>query len=873
MNLRLQRIISILLFVLLLAVSTSLHAQDQARLNFQLRTYLEKAPANEPVHLLVKGHTAPMRQYVKKHGGIFKRETNGFGAIMLPAGKVSAFSKQPFVEYIEFSLEKGRTMNDAMRVNNNVDSVHQGLGVLNMSYTGKDVVLGFIDTGIEILHPDFLMDTVNNNTRVIAIWDQNLTTPGQIPAEYGYGTLWDSTHINAGACTHTDSSGHGTTVAGSGCANGLAGGNNAGVAPEADIVIVDSDFENPNWKATVADAVDYIYDVADSLGKPCVINASLGSYLGPHDGKDAAAQFIDSMILAKRGRSLVCAAGNSGTIPYHLGYDVTTDTSWTWFQVRNAGSGSQFQTDAVFFEVWSDTADFNNVEYAVGADQVTGGYSKRGSTSFYNVSDHLFTTVSDTITNNGNVLGVVQYWAELQGDRYLLQVYLEQPDSSQYNFRFMTTGAGHLDVWADDWLGISKMVSSGLPTVAQFPDVVNYQLPDAHSTIVDSWNCSPHTISVGQYINRTSYVDYNMNTQNGPGTVGELHFSSSSGPARTGLVKPDITASGNVAMSSAPFDLLAWSIVNQPFKVSYTGMHMRNGGTSMASPVVAGVAALYLEKCPTASAAEIKDALLNTTKIDSFTGGTPNMSYGYGKVDAYRALVYTQFEPILTVVGDSLFCDGDSVEFIAPAGYASYEWSTGDTTSSIFVTATDSVQVQVWDAASCHGVSRWYHVEALPSISASIVSTAADTLFGSSGTSYQWHLNGAPIAGATSQNHVAQNSGWYALQVFNMEGCFAFSDSVYLSVTGVEELLEAGLLVYPNPVDEYFIVGLKDGHLHADELTLYATDGSVVSGLEIVGYSSNDAWVQVNLGGLSPGVYLLTVRTDNRQYRHKIIVQ
>jgi hypothetical protein len=64
----------------------------------------------------------------------------------------------------------------------------------------------------------------------------------------------------------------------------------------------------------------------------------------------------------------------------------------------------------------------------------------------------------------------------------------------------------------------------------------------------------------------------------------------------------------------------------------------RNGGTSMASPIVAGIAALYLQKRPTATWNEVMQALICTAVQDSFTGAVPNYSYGNGKVNAFAAI-------------------------------------------------------------------------------------------------------------------------------------------------------------------------------------------------------------------------------------------
>lgn len=860
------------LLLLLSVLTCQVFAQEPANINFQLRSYLENVKSQDQLtHLIVNGQTNEIKAFAEQHKGIYKYETQGFAAIAIPVRYIEELSRQSYVNYIDFSLEKGRTMNDMMRINNNVDSIHAGFAPLNIPYTGKGVIIGFIDTGLEILHPDFWTDTITKNTRILTVWDQNVTTPGRIPGDYGYGTLWDSTDINAGICTHVDTSAHGTTVAGSACANGLAGWDFAGVATEADIIVVESDFESPNWMATIADAVDYMYKVADSVGKPCVINASVGSYLGPHDGLDPVALFIDSLVNVKRGRALVGSAGNSGTIPYHLETNVAADTSFTWFEERNANSSSLFPNDAVYFEVWSDVADFDNVSYAVSADKVSGGYDRRGTTNWYNIAAHVGTTVSDTIWNNGNILGIVEYHAELQNGRYYLEVYMEEPDSSNYNFGFLTTGVGKFDVWSDDWLGISHMVNSGLPSVAQFPPIANYVLPDANSTVVDSWNCSSTPISVANYINRTSYVDYNQNTQNGPGTVGELHFSSSAGPTRDGRTKPDIGSTGNIALSAGSLPALNFAIANTPFKVAEGGWHIRNGGTSMAAPCVSGLIACYLEKCPTANMAEIKEAVLMTATVDSFTGATPNNLWGEGKLNAFQAMLYDLYTPTLTIAGDTVFCQGDSVELIAPAGHINYLWSTGDTTQSIWISASDTVLVEVWDSASCHGVSRWHYTVMNPTPSNPIITSDVDTVFSSPAFSYQWWLDDNPLSGSDDQQHTATAAGYYFVQITDSAGCSAFSDSIYISPTAVEDYNTSNFSVYPNPSTGQLFLSFGNVEMSDAKIEVINLLGEVIYNQNIDQIGSG-AVIPVQLNSVSNGVYFVKVTHPKLQIQRKIVL-
>ncbi len=126
--------------------------------------------------------------------------------------------------------------------------------------------------------------------------------------------LWDSTDINNGTCPLGQPGGHGTNSVGVGSGNGLANGKNKGMAPDSKIVMVISDLYAQNWTLTVADACDYIFKYADSVGMPAVINISAGTYWGSHDGNDPASVYMEQLLDEKPGRIIVASAGNSGAL-------------------------------------------------------------------------------------------------------------------------------------------------------------------------------------------------------------------------------------------------------------------------------------------------------------------------------------------------------------------------------------------------------------------------------------------------------------------------------------------------------------------------------------------------------------------------------
>src|SRR5690606_34183917 len=144
-----------------------------------------------------------------------------------------------------------------------------------------------------------------------------------------------------------------------GSGNGLANGKATGRAPDSKIIVVETNFELPNWTLTVADACDFIFKTADSLGLPAVVNLSVGSYYGSHDGNDPASEMMESLLDEKPGRIIIGAAGNGGKQGnYHQQATVTSDTSFVWFKNNPT---NQIAPNSIYFDLWADSVDFKDV--------------------------------------------------------------------------------------------------------------------------------------------------------------------------------------------------------------------------------------------------------------------------------------------------------------------------------------------------------------------------------------------------------------------------------------------------------------------------------------------------------------------------------
>ncbi|MEX2597787.1 MAG: S8 family serine peptidase, partial [Salibacteraceae bacterium] len=372
----------------------------------------------EYAHLFAKGDESKIKAFISENGGSYKYRFHNYHALYMPVDQVETLSQQSFVSHVHFELSKGEALLNESLIQTNTKEVHAGDQGLPDQFKGEGVIMGIIDAGIELQHPDF--KHADGSTRIIELWDQTMAYDPLLTPAYGYGQVWDSTSINAQNCPHQDQIqffGHGTNVAGIAAGNGLSNDDFIGHAPESELIVVSSNFSAIGWTNTVADAVDYIFARAEALGKPCVINASIGSYLGSHDAKDIASLAIEDDITEQHGRIMVCAAGNSGSQdPYHLGYEADSDTTFTWFKAQpNATIGDGL----IFFEMFGDSNDFERLQFSIGADQVVGNYAHRGQLGFDSVLNRLNIYYEDTLWSfNGNFLARFRTYGELVNGVY-----------------------------------------------------------------------------------------------------------------------------------------------------------------------------------------------------------------------------------------------------------------------------------------------------------------------------------------------------------------------------------------------------------------------------------------------------------------------
>lgn len=225
---------------------------------------------------------------------------------------------------------------------------------LNHAYTGKNVLVGIIETEFDTHHPAFL--DAQGKTRFIGIWDQQDTSNAPRKAT-AYGTIKWAAELQADSVFGLDPlNPHGTPMTSFAAGSDISHHGTFpyfGVAPDA--MIIGVKYTNDNVETDVINGLTWIFHVADSLKVPCVVNMSIGLANGPHDGTSMTDRLIDE-VSATKGHIVVGAIGNDGINRTHISFSLASDESKaTWVHGITQSQGSPLRVIAVSgFDQWGD---------------------------------------------------------------------------------------------------------------------------------------------------------------------------------------------------------------------------------------------------------------------------------------------------------------------------------------------------------------------------------------------------------------------------------------------------------------------------------------------------------------------------------------
>ncbi len=550
---------------------------------------------------------------------LFTEPLQQFLSVKIPLQKLSCIQELKGLEYLEIAGKINPNLDKAIK-DLRADSVHHGYG-LPQGYTGKNVLIGVTDWGFDYTHPVFY-DTLLQTNRIFAAWDQ-FKTNGPAPNGFSYGTEYatPSSLLAAGSDTSNIYSygTHGTHVAG---IAGGAGANTAyrGVAYDAQFLFVTFLVD----EGAVLDAWQWMYQKALAADKRLVINMSWGLYhFGTLDGTSLLSQAIDAF--SNLGVVFVNSGGNNGAVNFHLKKTFNNDLLKSRIEFYDYSANPNMWGQSI--HAWGEAGQaFENGLIITNSSNVllaeTPFYSTATTSSYI---DTFLVVNQDTIWYNISadaahpLNGKPQMRLRVKNTNTALRVQLKsQANAGTVHYWNVTELTNDVGNWGMDFLAAGAGTTAG----------------DNQNGISEP-SCADQVISVAAYA--TQYA-----TNSGSLVGGALANFSSRGPRYDGAMKPDIAAPG-VAIASAVSsftDANYTSVGNTSFN-NTTYHFAKFSGTSMASPMVAGVVALMLEANPYLSASQIKEIIMNTARQDNYTGVIPTGGsplWGAGKINAYAAV-------------------------------------------------------------------------------------------------------------------------------------------------------------------------------------------------------------------------------------------
>lgn len=591
----------------------------------------------QSVDAFVKVSSSSVLSQIEALGGkVNSTLSDGLCTMTLPIDKIREIAALDEVSFIE-AADKVNLLMSRARADVGVDKCHQ-LEATTGNYTGSGVVIGIVDNGMELGHRAFY-DSTGKTYRIKRFWNQN-SSIGTRPSGFTYGVESKTESSILAKQYDLTSTFHATHVGGIAAGADMESGY-YGVAPDADIVFVSTNMTSTG----ITDGVNYVFKYAESVGKPCVVNLSLGSHAGPHDGSSSEDLTYES--LTGPGRIIVGASGNEGMETLHAGKTLAAEGDDSLaVMVDRSYYSNQYYGERV--QVWGEAGKPMTIK-AVLVNSLTG--------KVLAASDE-FSSSSAVSKYASIVYNGVSYTAQISTSVYK---YNNRP-TAQLMFSGQATGNFRLGFIAKSEPGATIHAWGVASTVLYTPSTSvkrkGWTAGDTDYTSGETGGTGKAVISVGSYNTYLKYDFLNGTSMTIPnssvGYLNDISTFSSHGPTADGRQKPDVAAPGCAIVSSvskyASNDIYGTSTTFSEDYVTakttfknddyYYGAEM---GTSMACPVVTGTVALWLQANPQLTPEKVREVINATARRDDKTGEKPagnDNVWGAGKLDAYAGLQY-----------------------------------------------------------------------------------------------------------------------------------------------------------------------------------------------------------------------------------------
>lgn len=482
------------------------------------------------------------------------------------------------------------------------------LGVLRLrrqpylNLTGRGIIFGMADTGIDYTHPVFRFP--DGRSRILAIWDQSVDVAEEaavqstevLEGEVPFGVVYRQEQINEAMASEnpfeivpvTDLESHGTFAAGLAVGNEVEEEMFTGMAPNAEILVVKLRQAEKCLKkfwfvgedipayeeSDLVEAVNFLIRYAQQRNQEMVLYLGVSSAQGDHNGNGSFASYLN-LISLQSGRAVVVAGGNEGNLAHHFKSQSYEGIVYQDVEVRVADI-----SDGLYMEFWAEAPDLYGIGFVSPTGEVVEKLPVR--ISYRETIPFVF---------EPTIIYVVYERVEPVTGATLIRIFMKNPTDGIWKIRIFQEEVygGRFDLW----MPIRQFVQG---------EAV-FLKPDPETTITEPGNAA-------QVMTLTAYSSES----------GGIDLDSSRGFTRAGRVKPDLAAPG--------------VNVRGPIR---GGLYTARSGSSVAAALGAGIALLLMEYDKNYTGVQIKNYLIRGAKRDM--RGYPNTEFGWGKMDIYETMI------------------------------------------------------------------------------------------------------------------------------------------------------------------------------------------------------------------------------------------
>lgn len=618
-----------------------------------------------------------------------------------------------------------KTNMDMARADQHIDEIHFGTPetTLPKTYTGKGVVAGVVDQGIDAHHINFRYAT--GETRIgYLYWARiNAAGTGIVEDHYNYANLLDQFTTdtpNTYHATHTlgilGGSYNGPVKVGTPWADPTHPEDENlheiescpyyGIAPQADLCVSCGDLQD----AFIAYGVDNLLNYRAYMKWPMVINMSLGSSQGPHDPNSPMAQFLNQ---AGKEAIICLSAGNEGDLKIALEKELTEQDNvvktmiypYIYQYDPNQADSYTYRNGSV--EVWSNDGtpfELKAVLYNRSRNYCSSlNMSVRGD----NIGTYYTTKNMSGITDN-DIVGDPTFEKAISQGFVGIGVKLDEITGRYYgmiDYNYINNPETNLDdnyVLGFEVVGKPGQVitcyGDGLNTWMDNYGVEGFDDGSTDGTISDM-AVAENIVVVGSYNTRNTWpcLDGGTSRYDGEGFMtGKVSGFSSYGTVSDGRNLPTVCAPGAAIISSISWPF-AKSMSDKDINYACsarldesdrTNLWKQEVGTSMSTPFVAGSIALWLEANPDLTVDDVKDIITRTAIVDDDVKNTNEIKrWGAGKFNALGGL-----KEAIRLHGDAGINDievNNDRLILTPAGINAY---------TVFLGTADAIDLRVFAA-------------------------------------------------------------------------------------------------------------------------------------------------------------------------------